>query len=235
MSNALTPFSGAKLPATTTVVQGLTNLAREKPSVGGMPLLRLVDGEWVFGPDNTAVETDSEWAIHPGGFSHGYVCWDDGVLVGEVMRPAHEPRPTQAELPPVPAQWQEQLSIVLACVSGADKGTTCLYKNSSLGGREAISLLGEAIVTQAQKDPEAIVPIVALASTDYRHKKFGKVYKPVFEVLEFVRFSDVGAERDEGEDEGEDAPEPTPEPVKPVRQAPKPAAAPARTRRQIRG
>ena len=239
MSNALTPFNGAQVPAVTTVVAGLNNLSKEKPSVGGMALLRMVDGEWVFGPENTAVELDSEWAVHPGGFSHGFVCWDDGQLVGEVMVPAHAPRPTRDELPEVQGAWQEQLSLVLACVSGADKGQTVLYKNSSLGGREAIANLGEAIVAQASKDPEAIVPIVRLDSTDYRHKKYGKVYKPVFAIEEFIRFDEVGAGDDaDAIEAGADEPEyevEAPTPAKPVRQSPKPAAAPARTRRQIRG
>lgn len=166
----------------------------EKPSIGGLPLLRLVDGEWVYGPENTIVQDESRWAIHPGSFEHGYVSWNDGSMVGEEMRPIAQPRPLQSDLPVTGAKWQEQVSFVLACTSGEDKGTQVLYKSSSLGGRDAWSATAQRILNQLSVDQEKIVPVVELKVTDYRHKKYGKIYVPVFDV---VAWAGMGGEVEE--------------------------------------
>jgi len=225
MSKSVAPFKGISLPATTDLVSGLRTLTNEKPTQGGMPLLRLVDGEWVYGADNIQVEEASVWAVHPGSFQHGYCAWDDGVLVGEVMVPVSQPRPSHSELPAVPCQWQEQMSVLLACTSGEDKGTTVLYKNSSLGGRNAITELAQKILAQAEKDPSKLVPLVTLGVGNYKHKKYGKVYTPSFDVTSFAAIDASSAE---------DA-EPV-EPKKAARKTAKPAVeeAPVRTRRARR-
>jgi hypothetical protein len=224
MSKTIVPFKGVSLPATTDLVSGLRTLTNEKPMQGSMPLLRLVDGEWVYGADNIQVEEESVWAVHPGSFQHGYCAWDEGQLVGEVMVPAGQPRPSHAELPTVPCQWQEQMSVLLACTNGEDKGTTVLYKNSSLGGRTAISELVEKIVAQAAKDPDKLMPLVTLGVGSYKHKKYGKVYTPSFEVQSFAALDASSAEEAEEVE------------AKPSRKTVTPAAeeAPVRTRRTRR-
>lgn len=194
MSKSVTPFKGISLPATTDLVGGLRTLTNEKPTQGSMPLLRLVDGEWVYGADNIQVEEESVWAVHPGSFQHGYCAWDDGQLVGEVMVPVAQPRPSHADLPAVPCQWQEQMSVLLACTSGEDAGTTVLYKNSSLGGRTAITELAGKILVQADKDPSKLVPLVTLGVGNYKHKKYGKVYTPSFNVTSFAAIDATSAE-----------------------------------------
>lgn len=224
MSKAITPFKGISLPATTDLVGGLRTLTSEKPMQGSMPLLRLVDGEWVYGADNIQVEEASVWAVHPGSFQHGYCAWDDGQLVGEVMVPVSQPRPTQGDLPVVSVAYQEQMSVLLACTSGEDAGTTVLYKNSSLGGRTAITELAQKILTQADKDPSKLVPLVTLGVGNYKHKKYGKVYTPSFDVTGFAAIDASSAEEAE------------PVAKKPARKtAAKPVEAePVRTRRSRR-
>jgi hypothetical protein len=204
MTKALTPFKGINLPASTDLLGGLRTVVNEKPMQNTMPLLRLVDGEWLFGAENIEVEQDSVWAVHPGSFMHGYCAWDDGSLVGEVMVPVSQPRPSHNDLPPVPVQWQEQMSIVLACTNGEDAGTTVLYKNSSLGGRNAITELAQKIIAQAEKDPAKLMPLVSLGVGSYKHKKYGKVYTPSFDVQKFEALS-----ASEVADEEEPAQKPT--------------------------
>jgi hypothetical protein len=228
MSKSVVPFKGINLPAKPSdLVSGLKTVVAEKPMQNSMPLLRLVDGEWVYGADNIQVEEASLWAIHPGSFMHGYCAWDDGQLVGEVMVPVSQPRPSHAELPPVPVQWQEQMSFIAACTSGEDTGTTVLYKNSSLGGRNAITELAQKIIQQAEKDPSKLVPLVALEIGSYKHKKYGKVYTPTFTVQSFAAL-DTSSDEEQAEVEVE-VEKPSRKRAEPKAEA---EAEPVRTRRR---
>jgi len=38
-------------------------------------------GEWVFGADDTEVESNSDWAVDTASFCVGFQAWDDGELV----------------------------------------------------------------------------------------------------------------------------------------------------------
>ena len=171
----------------------------ERPNAGGaLPFLRLTKaGEWVYGPENVEVEEDSRWAIHPGSFQHGYCAWDDGELLGDVMVPLNVPRPTFAELPPLTdtdATWDEQVSFMLACTSGEDAGQQVLFKTSSRGGRTAWSDVATAILAQLDRDASRPAPIVTLTASSYRHKKYGTVYTPTFEIVGWSGLSDTTVE-----------------------------------------
>jgi hypothetical protein len=228
MSKSVIPFKGINLPAKPSdLVSGLKTVVAEKPMQNSMPLLRLVDGEWVYGADNVQVEEESVWAIHPGSFCHGYCAWDDGQLVGEVMVPVSQPRPGHNELPPVTVQWQEQMSFIAACTSGEDVGTTVLYKNSSLGGRNAITELAQKIIAQADKDSSKLVPLVLLEVGSYKHKKYGKVWTPSFTVQGFAGLGDSG--ESEAEQPAAEKPKRSRAEAKP---APEAEAEPVRTRRR---
>lgn len=220
MSKQMIPFQKAGLPVSRDDLRaGFKNAVTEKPAVGGMTLLRLVDGEWVYGPENTEVEAESKWAINPASFMHGFVSWLDGSLVGEEMVPIHTPRPAFGNLPNTGAKWQEQVSFVLACVEGEDTGTQVLYKTSSLGGRRAFSEIAQALVNQLEKDENKIVPLVTLDTSSYRHKKYGKVHEPV---LNIVAWADLNAS---SADDAE------PQQAKPAR---KTAKAPAKVEEPVR-
>jgi hypothetical protein len=43
-----------------------------------------------------------------------------------------------------------------------------------------------AIAAQVEKDPERPVPIVTLGKDHYQHKSYGRIYTPVFEIVEWV-------------------------------------------------
>jgi hypothetical protein len=187
MSN-VTPFTGG-MPANVEAIANLKKVARsEAPSASSMPYLRLVSGEWVYGAESTEVEEGSEWAVHPGSFMYGLVCWDDGALMGEAMVNVSHPKPLRSEMMDHGVTWDDQVACVLACVSGEDKGVNVMYKTSSRGGKTAWSKIAEAIATQAEEDPTKIVPIVTLGSDSYKHPKYGKTYTPEIEIVRWVSF-----------------------------------------------
>jgi hypothetical protein len=78
-----------------------------------------------------------------------------------------------------------------------------------VGGKRAVQVLALAIATQVEKDQTKPVPVVRLKKEHYAHKKYGKVFTPVFEVVEWISLDGPAAAAPAAEAEPE-AEEPAP-------------------------
>jgi hypothetical protein len=93
------------------------------------------------------------------------------------------------------------------------------YTTTSVGGKKAVQALAVAIATQVDKDQDKPVPVVELGKEHYTHKSYGRIYTPVFKVVEWVGMDgDASEPNTEVESAFDD-------------EAPKVEAAPARRRR----
>lgn len=185
MSNIV--FSQQNLPAISSLASSLRALEKDIPATGTALLKMDKTGTWVYGADQTEVEDGSTWAVNPFSFVHGYIAWGDGEVLSEKMVPVSQPLP---EVDPAPPQarrgWEMQVGLSLKCIDGDDKGLEVRYSATSVGGRKAVQQLGLAIAAQVEKDQTKPVPLVTLKRDHYTHKSYGKIYTPVFDVLEFV-------------------------------------------------
>ena len=202
----LTTFSSANLPAVSSLSTSLRALEKDVGPAGTVILKMDKTGHWVFGADQTEVEDDSLWAINPFSFIHGFIAWGDGEVLGEKMVGVSEPLP---ELDGAPSGakrgWETQIGMSLKCTTGEDKDMEARFTTTSVGGKRAVQTLGVAIATQVEKDQSKPVPVVRLKKDHYQHKSFGKIYTPVFEIVEWV-----------GLDGAKDDVAPEPEPEAPV-------------------
>ena len=82
--------------------------------------------------------------------------------------------------------WEVQVGMSIKCISGEDKGMEARYTTTSVGGKKAVQALAVAIATQVEKDQSKPVPVVELGKEHYTHKSYGRIYTPVFKVLEWV-------------------------------------------------
>jgi len=212
MSNMVT-FKGANLPAVSTLSTALRSLETVAGPAGSVIIKMDKTGHWVFGADQTDVEEDSTWAVNPFSFIHGYIAWGDGEVLGEKMVSVSEPLPEMEAAPPNAKRgWESQIGMSLKCVSGEDKGMEARYTVTSVGGKKAVQALAVAIAEQVEKDQSKPVPVVRLKKDHYTHKSYGRIYTPVFEIVEFVS---MDGKADEA----------------PAEEAPAAEAAPARRRR----
>lgn len=183
----LTTFSSANLPAVSTLSTALRALEKDVGPAGVVILKMDKTGHWVFGADQTEVEDDSLWAINPYSFVHGFIAWGDGEVLGEKMASVTQPLP---ELDAAPAAakrgWEMQIGMSLKCQNGEDKDMEARFTTTSVGGKKAVQALGVAIATQVEKDPIKPVAIVRLKKEHYQHKSYGRIYTPVFEIVEWV-------------------------------------------------
>ena len=186
MSNMVT-FKGANLPAVSTLSTALRSLETVAGPAGSVIIKMDKTGHWVFGADQTDVEEDSTWAVNPFSFIHGYIAWGDGEVLGEKMVSVSEPLPEMEAAPPNAKRgWEAQIGMSLKCLSGSDKDMEARYTVTSVGGKKAVQALAVAIAEQVEKDQGKPVPVVRLKKDHYTHKSYGRIYTPVFEVVEFV-------------------------------------------------
>jgi hypothetical protein len=186
MSNIVS-FKGANLPAVSTLSTALRTLETVAGPAGSVIIKMDKTGHWVFGADQTDVEEDSTWAVNPFSFIHGFIAWGDGEVLGEKMVSVSEPLPEMDAAPPNAKRgWETQVGMSLKCLSGSDKDMEARYTVTSVGGKKAVQALAVAIAEQVEKDQSKPVPVVRLKKDHYTHKSYGRIYTPVFEIVEFV-------------------------------------------------
>ena len=186
MSNIAT-FSGANLPSVKSLSSALRSMEKEVGGVGNVIIKMDKTGHWVFGADQTEVESEATWAVNPFSFIHGFIAWGDGEVLGEKMASVSEPLPEMAEAPPAAKRgWETQVGTSLKCLTGEDKGMEARFATTSVGGKKAVQELAIAIAAQVDLDPTKPVPVVKLGKSHYLHKSYGRIYTPVFEILDWV-------------------------------------------------
>ena len=180
----LATFSKANLPALTSALRNLQPVGGDV----GVAIIKMdKGGHWVFGADQTEVEEGSTWAVNPLSFVHGFIAWGDGDVLGEKMVSIANPLPELDEAPPGAKKgWESQVGMSLKCVSGEDKGMEARYTVTSVGGKRAVQTLAVALADQVEKDQSKPVAIVRLKKDSYQHKSYGKIYTPVFEIVEWM-------------------------------------------------
>jgi len=215
MSN-ITTFSGANLPSVKSLATALRTIETDVGGAGTVIIKMDKTGHWVFGADQTEIEDDSTWAVNPFSFVHGYIAWGDGEVLAEKMGSVSQPLPELEAAPPGAKKgWETQVGFSMKCLDGADKDMEVRYTTTSVGGKKAVQALAVAIATQVEKDQSKPVPVVELGKEHYTHKSYGRIFTPIFKVLEWVGM--------DGEAQAEKAP---------AIEAPEAeAAAPARRRR----
>jgi hypothetical protein len=215
MSN-ITTFSGANLPSVKSLATALRTIETDVGGAGTVIIKMDKTGHWVFGAEQTEIEDGSTWAVNPFSFVHGYIAWGDGEVLAEKMVSVSQPLPELEVAPPSAKKgWETQVGMSIKCLDGEDKGMEARYTTTSVGGKKGVQALAVAIATQVEKDQSKPVPVVELGKEHYTHKSYGRIFTPVFKVLEWVSM--------DGEAQAEEAPEEL--------AAPEAEAAPARRRR----
>jgi hypothetical protein len=195
----LVAFKQAGLPAVSSLSSALRVAAQSAAPAGGTVILKMDrTGHWVFGADQDEVEPGSKWAVNPYSFVHGYIAWGDGQVLGEKMAAMTEPLPEVEAAPPGASKgWEMQIGFSLKCLSGEDAGMEARYTATSVGGKRSVQELALAVAEQADKDSTKIVAVVTLGKDHYQHKSYGRIYTPVFDVVEWVGMNGPEAQADE--------------------------------------
>lgn len=182
--NEVTMFT-PKLPAAA-VTGALRKLAMTRTQAGGKAFMKFTkQGEFVYGSENVEADPSDEWAVNPVSFCIGVIGWRGGNVVGEHMFPITSPeRVDYDSLEPINTGkdgdgWSEQYTFDLKHMKD---GTEVVFKTTSKGGKNAVGDLAAAISEHVDATPESPVAVIHLKSDHYKHKSYGKVYTPIFEI-----------------------------------------------------
>jgi len=183
----MTKFNGGAMLPADFFDKAAAGIAESRASTivggGGKRFLRLIkSGDWVYGQENEEVQEGSRWIVNTLSITHGWSCWVDGELRGEVMASIVEHKP---ERPPSidGKPYAEQRAFDLRCMDGDDAGEEVHYKTTSLGGVErTLGLLAQIQARLQTRTPYAF-PVLTLGEDYYQHPKFGRIYKPIFTVV----------------------------------------------------
>jgi hypothetical protein len=178
-----------KLPTTT-----YENPWLEAAAEAGNPfgkLLKFVKGKWEIGDDEVPLGT--EYIAHIDQLARGWVRFEDGKVTDcKIGKVADRIKlPTRDELPDTdPTAWKEkdaddnprdpwvkQWYLPLIAVETGDFAT---FVSGSNGGDNAISNLCRVYGHNMR---DGLLPIVALKTGSYKHKKYGRIEEPDFPVV----------------------------------------------------
>lgn len=204
----LTTFANAGLPAVSSLTDALRSIQTDV-GPGGVAILKMdKTGHWVFGADQTEAQEGATWAINPFSFTHGYIAWGEGEVLGEKMVSVSSPLP-EMDAAPLKAKhgWETQVGMSLKCLDGDDAGLDCRFSTTSVGGKRAVSQLAVAIAAQVETDQSKPVAVVRLKKEHYQHKSYGRIYTPVFEIVKWVGMD--GTDEAQSELPLDEAPAPT--------------------------
>jgi hypothetical protein len=180
-------FNLAKLPEVKSLSTALRTIQAEVGPTGTVIIKMDKTGHWVFGADQTEVESDSTWAVNPFSFVHGYIAWGDGEVLAEKMVSVSEPLPEMDDAPPSAKRgWEVQVGMSIKCLTGEDKGLEARYTTTSAGGKRGVQTLAVAIAEQVDKDQTKPVPVVLLKKEHYQHKSYGRIFTPLFDIQSWV-------------------------------------------------
>lgn len=191
MTNDVAQLRSGGLVDPAQMADSLINLASQSPQgpniLQGRMLLKLDKGTgaWLYGQESFPLDTAI--LIDPASFQHGVIAWGDKRdIIGERMSPLGTPCPTADGLPP--GDYKYQLSFGAAIPA---TNTQLIYKTTAQGGIEFVELLGGTIGMHIKADPAAPrIAQITLSNTSYQHRSYGRIYKPVFVVDDWVDNSD---------------------------------------------
>jgi hypothetical protein len=197
----LVNFNQANLPTVASLSTALRALEQDV-SPAGVAILKMdKTGHWVYGADQTEIEDDSTWAVNPFSFVHGFIAWGDGEVLGEKMVSVSQPLPELEGAPQAAKRgWETQVGLSLKCLTGEDKGLEARFSTTSVGGKRAVQALAVAIANQVEANQAKPVPVILLKKEHYQHKSYGRIFTPVFDIVEWT-----GMDAKEATNEAEEA------------------------------
>lgn len=154
-------------------------------------LLKFVKGKWEIGDDEVPIGT--EYIAHINQLAKGWVHFEDGEVVGDpiiVKIVDGKKLPERQELPDNnPKKWEKdddgkprdpwakQWYLPLISVESGELHT---YVTGSDGGDQAITNL---CAIYGRKVHDGMLPIIALRSSGYKHRKYGRIEKPELPIV----------------------------------------------------
>lgn len=245
MSNAF----GLVIPTDTSIADIATQAVKESGEsvAGGKPILKMDKlGDWTLGKDGPEMDPETEFLVPVTSIAMGFIAWKNGRPMDKELSYPFKGEPriiksnlnqdlgmhTEGDNAGEPVKWDDVVAFDVYAIDGPDTGDTGVFETGTYGGKAAFHDFMKVVAAQARaedgNEPNemAIHAVIKLNKDSYKHKKWGKLYNPIFEIVDWLTFDEIANENlmTEGEVETEADEEPAPKP----KPKPKKKAAPKR-------
>ena len=186
MNTAVQARAGTALSAVDRLKQGLTNYRQSAASTSKAPFLKLTKtGEWLYGQKGVEADLEARYVIHPESLAHGWVAWDDGQVEWHMLVSIADPLPPIRDGLKAEKGAEKAVGFLIAAIDGDDEGMMFKWETNSVGGVDAFTDLIDELYAKIEQDgaEELPYPVVTLGTESYQHRKYGKIFKPVFTVV----------------------------------------------------
>jgi hypothetical protein len=143
-------------------------------------LLKFSKGSWLLGEDQEEIDAGKVLIANPAAMQDGWLLFsDDNELLETKMLPVAEgmiPRPDDG------LEWTEACSLELSDEAGEER---YLFATCSNGGTRTCRKLFNHWNWRRRHSPNTL-PKVKLGVSSYQHKKYGKIFKPELEIIDWV-------------------------------------------------
>ena len=146
-------------------------------------------GRYELGKERQEVPPGTKVRVPIGSLVTGFIAWEGGRPVGQVVKPLDQGAVDPSTLPATtaPRGWEPLVGFGVILPDG----TEAAFSTSTVGGRNAFASLIRQINEQIEEVEETMgldgftpeEAIVELDSDSYNHKEYGRVFYPVFRVL----------------------------------------------------
>jgi hypothetical protein len=228
MGTAVAERKGSAVARQASYTSALYGLNDGGGDFDGRPLLRLKDGEWLFGEADDVLDNEDVLAVNSRTIKQGWICFNDknepaeteAGLVADFLWPVDQALDEDAiydehPLPEVkgkratPLAYRMQVSLELVVVKGPNKGTELIYKTTSTGGKRMVAKIAGEIGRRIDNGDENEVPLIALWSESYWNRTWKKdIWNPKHDLLDWVTVDTYEWDGDEDDDEPKKHPRP---------------------------
>lgn len=187
MNTAVATTKKSSMTAALAAAQSFANTGGDYLQISGKT------GIITYGKDEKELPAGSELAVNMKTFAQGWIYWRSEKVLSELMAKPFDGEIAlqEGELPDVgPAldddeRWNKQASVEMRLLDG---GQDLTFKVSSWGGVSAMQkLLSDYVKELPQKGDDAVMIIsIEAVGRMAKEKKYGKVYAPVFTILEWT-------------------------------------------------
>jgi hypothetical protein len=166
--------------------------------------LKFNKGDWILGEEEKHVPEGVTFVANMEEYYRGWVRWWDGKptdhLIGRVVdRHSVQAREELGDLDE--SKWETEpnglrrdpwsRTCYLALRNASDEEIVC-FTSSSDGGRKAAAKLADRY-DRLRHRHKAKMPVIGLSSESYQHKTYGKILKPMFQIVDWAYWDDDAA------------------------------------------
>ena len=193
VAKATNPFPTITPEQIEAAKNGLATLASAAKNPNAGSFMRMEkQGVWTLGTDRDEVSKNEKFVVDITSWKTGYIGWDSGTVIEEIMQPLADGPVDETTLDPIKSTapmdgWKAQVSFEVKDIDADAEALAIRVSFTSKGGRGAAAQLADQINQGFAANPGK-TPVITMNSYSYPNKNYGNidVYVPQYDIVEWI-------------------------------------------------